>query len=81
MLTASDTAPARSWRAIVPSDTVDLPAGCRAIYVGGAGNISLLGDDDAIVTFTAVPAGTILPCGAVRVRSSGTNATLMVALY
>jgi hypothetical protein len=71
---------ARLWKAITKSDTVNL-GNCIGIYVGGAGDLALVGQDDAVVTFSAVPAGTVLPCGAKRVNSTNTTATLLVALY
>jgi hypothetical protein len=50
--------------------------------VGGAGNISLiLSEDSSAVTFSNVPAGTILPFQVKQVRSTNTTATLIVALY
>jgi hypothetical protein len=70
--------------AIVPSDTV--PINARAIYVGGAGNVTMtlgpIGARGAPVTFTAVPVGTILPVGAdeMLLNATNTNATLLVAL-
>lgn len=78
---AHDAAPAKQWRAVTTSDTVNLPAGCRGIYVGGAGNVVLVGDDNVAVTFTAPPVGTFIPCGAKRVNATNTTATLLVALY
>ncbi len=48
-----------SFKAITPSSTT--PVTCRAIYVGGAGNVvvaSAVGG--ALVTFTAPPVGTVL---------------------
>ena len=50
--TASEAAPAKKWIAVVPSNTVNMAAGCRGIYVGGAGNVALVGDDNVAVTFT-----------------------------
>lgn len=78
---SDQAAPARSWVAVTPHDSNNLPAGCRGIYVGGAGNVALVGDNGTAVTFTAVPVGTFLPCGPVRVNNTNTTATLMVALY
>ncbi|MCD8568181.1 MAG: hypothetical protein LRY50_07500 [Geovibrio sp.] len=73
--------PATKIKAITTSNTVDLPFIASAIYVGGAGNISILAqDDETPVTFTAVPVGTILPIRAKRVFQTGTTATLLVAL-
>lgn len=79
--TADQAAPGRSWVSVTPSDSVNLKAGCRYIYVGGAGDVALVGDDDVAVTFKAVPVGTQLNCGPKRVNSTNTTATLLVAIY
>ena len=64
---------------IVPSDTA--LNGGSAIYVGGAGNVTVnMQGDGSLVTFTAVPVGTILPVAFQRVRATLTTATLMVGL-
>jgi hypothetical protein len=77
----AEAAPAFSWRSITPSDTVNLPAGCRGIYVGGAGNVVAVGDDNASVTFTAIPVGTFMPIAARRINATNTTATLLIALF
>lgn len=76
-----DLASAEQGAAITPADGADLPAGkCRAIYVGGAGDITVtLGG--ASVVFKAVPVGTFLWIAPTRVFATGTTATLMLALY
>lgn len=51
-----------------------------AIYVGGAGDVAVVFQDDSVVVFTCI-AGQILPVKAKRVNSTGTTATAMVALY
>lgn len=51
-----------------------------AIYVGGAGIVVAVFPDGSNAQFTAV-AGEILPIQTIRVNSSSTTATLMVALY
>jgi len=67
-------------RAVTPSDATVV--GCNAIYVGGAGNISVLPKSgETAVVFTAVPVGSILPVNAVLIRSTGTTATLLIALW
>lgn len=53
---------------------------CDAIYVGGAGIVVAVAEDDSTCSFTCV-AGQILPIKAKRVNSTTTTATLMVALY
>lgn len=73
--------PATSWVAVTPHDSTNLPAGCIGVYIGGAGAIALVGHDGTAVTFSAVPVGTTLWCGAKRVNSTGTTATNIVALY
>lgn len=70
---------------ITKSDTVNFPPVgqallCDAIYVGGAGIVVAVMADGTAVSFTAV-AGALLPIAAVRVNSTTTTATLMVALY
>lgn len=66
-------------RAVTPSDTT-LIGGCRALYIGGAGNLTLDFPDASNVVFTAVPVGTTLCVSPLRVKAA-TTATLIVALY
>lgn len=67
--------------AVTPSDSVNfVPGKCKAIYVGGAGNIVAIMAGSA-VTFTAVPVGETLWIAATRVNATGTTATGLVALY
>ena len=63
------------------SDTVDLPQVALAIYVGGAGNVKVVGVDGDTVTFTAPPVGSVIPFMAKRVFATGTTATLLLGLY
>jgi hypothetical protein len=73
---------AHTFKAIVPSDSVNFAEGiCEGIYVAVSGNIVAVGQDGAAVTFTAVAAGGILPIRALRVNSTGTTATGLVACY
>lgn len=77
----TDERPSSSAAAITPSDTTVLPGGTtRGIYVGVAGNVVALIGGTAI-TFTAVPAGSILPVAATRVNATGTTASGLVALF
>jgi hypothetical protein len=66
--------------AVVPSDTV-LLANPSVIYVGGAGNVSVLTEQGDTVTFTAVPVGSVIPVRVMRVNAAVTSATLMIAIY
>lgn len=77
-----NTGAARNAAAITPHATNALSPTPRAIYVGGAGDITLRSrDGNADVVFVAVPAGTILPVMAQFVRAAGTTATALVAMY
>jgi len=78
---ADQAAPARRWLSVTPHDSNNLPAGCRGIYVGGAGDVAAVGSDGTAVTFTAVPVGTFMPIGPIRINSTNTTATLILALY
>jgi hypothetical protein len=76
--------------AVVASDTLDIPSissengrgnnGC-VLYVGAGGDLRVLtvGGDD--VTFTAFPSGSFLPVNVLRVFSTNTTATGIVALW
>lgn len=73
--------PAVYAAAITPHDTNDLAYDIRAIYVGGAGDIALITTGGSAVTLSAVPAGSILPIRASRIKATGTTATLIVGLW
>jgi hypothetical protein len=73
------TSPAGKARVVTPSDSTIV--NCRALWVGGAGNVAaVLIGDTAAVTFTAVPAGTILPIACSKIMATNTTATLILAL-
>ena len=73
-------APASSAFAIAASDTVDLTEVTRAIYVGGAGNLSVVMLSGQVTLFTSVVAGAILPLRVRRVNATGSTATNLVGL-
>jgi hypothetical protein len=64
--------------AITTSDTADNAYG--SIYVGGAGNVSVVTEAGQTITFTAPPVGTILPIRTSKVRATLTTATLLIGL-
>lgn len=67
---------------ITPDDANDLSFVTRAIYVGGGGNdVAVVLASGDTVTFKAVPTGTVLPIRVARVKSTGTTATNLVALW
>lgn len=63
--------------AVTPSDATVIEG--KAIYVGGAGNVTVTTVSGAVVTFTAPPVGSIIPIAFTRVMSA-TTATALVAL-
>lgn len=77
---------------VTPDDVNPAPA-MYALYVGGAGNITVTfrrqlpvpgipATEDSLVdvVLTAVPVGAILPISPFRIKATGTTATLLVAL-
>ena len=77
------TQPFKSFTTVSKSDTVNIYTGGKltdALYVGGAGIVVGVLEDDSTFTFAAVPAGTLLPIAIKRVNSTTTSATSMVAL-
>lgn len=50
-----------------------------AIYVGGAGNVTVTTKNGDLVTFTAPPVGTIIPVSTSLVMAA-TTATLLIGL-
>jgi hypothetical protein len=53
----------------------------RALYIGGAGDVKIDAEGGGTVTFVGAQAGSIIPVRAVRVYSTGTDATDIVAIY
>lgn len=71
---------ASTARVVTPSDTTGI-GGCRGLWVGGAGNLTLDFPDGATnILMSGVPAGTLLPIAPLRVKAA-TTATLIIALY
>jgi hypothetical protein len=70
-----------SYFSVVPSDTVPLAHTLTRLYVGGAGDITVLGyHDTAPVTFTDVPAGWFqLPVPITQILATGTTAGNLVS--
>lgn len=72
--------PSYEYEAVTTSDTVNLTKVARGFYIGVSGNVVLVLENGATVTFKAVPVG-ILPVRAKRVNATSTTATDIVALY
>lgn len=80
-LSANNAAPAVDARAVTPNDTSPLAGGaCRALYIGGTGDVSLITPLGNTVTFVGVEVG-IFPVGCTHVRATATTATNIVALW
>ena len=74
--------PASRAFAITPNDSADLANNTRGIYVGVTGDLRvILTGDTVAVTFSAVPAGSLLPIRAKRVTNTGTTATGLVGVF
>lgn len=73
--------PARNAAAVTPSDSTDLPVFARALTATGAGTVSVdfVGSGSSISL--QLEAGAFLPVCVKRVRSTGTTATGIVALW
>lgn len=72
---------ARNTAAVTPSDSQDLTAVTTALYVGGAGDLTIVDANGNTTTFKAVPVGTTLNVSAARVKSTNTTATQIVAIW
>lgn len=77
----SDVSNPGKWGEVVtPSDVTNLTNPARSLYVGVAGNLSVvMYGDGATVVFANVPVG-IFPIQITRVNATGTTATNLVAL-
>jgi hypothetical protein len=67
------------WKAITPSDTVDLPMLTDAVLVGGGGDVAAVMENKQVAVLT-LPAGAWVPIAARRINATGTTATGLVAL-
>lgn len=77
--------PSGKMRAVTPSDSADLPDGqTRGLYIGsisGGAGMSVIDATGATVTIAGLVAGAVYPFKVRRVRSSGTTASSILALY
>ncbi len=77
---ASLTAPAEDAFAVTPHDTNALAKTTRGLYIGGAGQVTVIMKSGNTVPFPNCPAGFILPARVTHVKSTGTTATNIVAM-
>lgn len=74
--------PGLMLEAVTPHNSTNFTNGtCRALYVGTAGNVAIVPPTGAAVTLVAVVGGTVLPISAIRVNSTGTTASNIVAIF
>lgn len=66
--------------AITPDDHEYLPETTRAVYVGGAGSLSVTLASGAVITLEGIGSGTFLPLRACRVLATDTTATAIIGL-
>lgn len=72
--------PAGHGFSITPHDSNDLPQVTRALYVGVEGDVSVEFLSGGTAILAAVPAGSLLPVRAGKVRATGTTAGQIVGL-
>lgn len=83
MATKRETHGSADYQAVTPSDVTDIRNGelCRALYIGGAGNVAAVRPDGTAVVFSNLPAGAFMAVQCLRVNNTGTTATNIVALF
>lgn len=64
--------------AVTPSDSTAFTIMARALYVGTTGDVTLITRGGTTLTFTAVPAGAIIPVRCSQVKTTGTTASNIV---
>jgi len=77
---ASMLTPSRDYFAITPHNSTNFAFRCRAIRVGGGGDVVAVREDGTAVTFKNCYAGEVLDIVAIRVNATGTTATDLVGL-
>lgn len=77
--TANATVSAHGAVAVTPNDSTVFPV-CRALYIGGTGNLAVRMADGQTVTFASVAVG-IFPIQVDQVLATNTTATSIVAMY
>lgn len=80
MARSSSEGPITAAASVTPSDSTVLTT-TRGLFIGGDGNIAVTMSDGANVTFTSVKGGAVYPFRVIKVLSTGTTATSIVALF
>lgn len=75
------TSPAMDGEMVTPSDAASLQQVTRAVYVGNGGTLAAEMASGAQVSLANVPGGALLPLRLRAIRSTGTTASGLVALW
>lgn len=67
--------------AVTKSDSVTFSPPFKELYVGGVGDVTIQTLDGTTVLFSACPVGARLPIRGDQVKSTGTTATLITAMW
>lgn len=79
---SEQSAPASHAFNITPSDSVNLTANTRYVFVGGAGALKVDTVGGETLTITGITAGSVLPLRVKKIYATGgTTATNLVGLY
>lgn len=73
--------PSTGGEMVTPSDSANLSRYCRALHIGGAGDVALITLDGSALTYKSLPAGCRLDVACLQVKAAGTTATDIVAMY
>ena len=76
-----DATPSREAFSVTPSDVTNLDRRTKGVWVGGAGDMSVVMHNGQTVTFPGILGGSLLPIAVTRINATGTTATGIVALY
>lgn len=79
--TPSLTSPYADGAAVTPHDTNELSTYSRALYVGTGGDLVVTLRSGNDVTLTGVVSGSLLRLWCTKVKSTGTTASDIVALW
>ncbi|MEI7443274.1 MAG: hypothetical protein WCK28_00150 [Burkholderiales bacterium] len=72
--------PGLRWQAVTKDDNADLPFIPRAVYVGNAGDMTVVDYFDRTTLIPNVPGGSVLPGRFKKILASGTTASGFVLI-
>ncbi len=74
--------PGQDGFTVTPSNDSNLEGPCRSLYIGstGGGSLKITTLAGNTITFVGLTAGTLLPVGATKVWSTGTDVASIVAI-